>query len=331
MKTFAIDNYKGPLHESDAPEPTLGEQDLLVEVAAASVNQLDVKIIEGEFKQILPYKPPFTLGHDLAGTVRAIGSGVTRFAVGDAVYARPRDGRIGTFAERIAVASDDVALAPRSVDLVEAASLPLVALAAWQALVEIGDVQPGQKVLIHAGSGGVGSIAIQLAKHLGATVATTASGSNSDYVRGLGADVVIDYRTEDFASRLAGYDLVLDGLGGENLAKSLSVLRQGGRAIGISGPPPPEWAKQVGLSAPLRLAIAGISAKIRRRAKKLGVTYDFLFMSASGDQLERIAELVDAGTLRPQVSRVFPFEQTHEALAALAAGGLTGKVVISRA
>lgn len=330
MKAFVIDHYKDTLHEADVPEPELGESDVLVDVKAASTNQLDVKIINGEFKLILPYKSPLALGHDLAGTVVAVGKSATRFAVGDAVYSRPRDGRIGTFAERIAVAEDDLALAPSSVGLREAASLPLVSLTAWQALVEIGDVQPGQKVLIHAGAGGVGSIAIQLAKHLGAAVATTASGSNADFVLGLGADVVIDYRAQDFAELLHDYDLVLDSLGGENLEKSLRTLRPGGKAIGIAGPPTPEFARDAGLNAAVRLAITGMSAKIRKQAKKLGVSYDFLLMHASGAQLAQIAELVDAGTIHPQVGRVFPFEQTPDAVGALTAGGLTGKVVVSR-
>ena len=165
----------------------------------------------------------------------------------------------------------------------EADSLPLVALTAWQALVERGPVQPGQKVLIHAGAGGVGSIAIQLAKHLGATVASTASGSSADFVRELGADTVIDYRTQDFEQLLTGYDLVLDSLRGENLEKSLRVLKAGNKAIGIAGPPDPTFACEAGLNPVLRVAITGLSAGIRRQAKKLGVSYEFLFMRASGD------------------------------------------------
>lgn len=181
MQAFVFDQYKGPVHEADIPEPTVGVRDVLIQVEAAGLNHLDERLRAGEFKAILPYKPPVTLGHDLAGTVIRTGSSVTRFAAGDRVYARPRDHRIGTFAERIAVDESDVALAPTSITTVETASLPLVALTAWQALVEKGNVQPGQKVLIHAGAGGVGSIAIQLAKHLGAHVATTVSGKNAEF------------------------------------------------------------------------------------------------------------------------------------------------------
>lgn len=329
MRAFVFDKYKAPLHEAQVPEPTVGERDVLVQVLAAGVNQLDEKLREGEFKAILPYTTPLTLGHDVAGTVISAGSKVTGFKPGDQVYARPRDHRIGTFAERIAINEADLALAPSTISPVEAASLPLVALTAWQALVVRGNVQPGQKVLIHAGAGGVGSITIQLAKHLGAHVTTTASGKNADFVRELGADVVIDYRTEDFEKELAGYDLVLDSLGGENLEKSLRILRHGGKAIGISGPPDPAFAKKSGLNPVLRLAVTALSSKIRRQAKKLGVNYEFLFMDASGDQLRQIATLVDNGTLRPVVGKTFPFNETPQALDALAKGGIRGKAVVT--
>ncbi|MEV0326731.1 NADP-dependent oxidoreductase [Micromonospora echinospora] len=330
MKAFAIDGYRAPLHAVERPEPATGENDVLVDIRAASVNQLDLKIAAGDFKQLLPYPLPLTLGHDLAGTVIGVGAKVSRFTVGDTVYARPRDGRIGTFTERIAVAQDDLAIAPSSISVTDAASLPLVALTAWQALSERGEVHPGQKILIHAGAGGVGSIAIQLAKHLGATVATTASAKNADLVRSLGADVVIDHHTEDFEQRLTGYDLVLDSLGGQNLEKSLRVLRPGGKAIGISGPPTPDFARTAGLRLPLRMGITALSAKVRKQAKRLGVSYEFLFMHASGEQLATIAELVDAGAIRPLVGQTFPFDRTPDAVTALAGGGLVGKVVITR-
>ena len=331
MRAFVVSTYKGPLQELDVPEPVVGEHDVLVQVQAAGLNMLDEKIRAGEFKQILPYKLPQILGNDVAGTVIGVGPRVQQFALGDQVYARPDKDRIGTFAERIAVAEADLALKPVSVTIEEAASLPLVALTAWQALVERGNVQPGQRVLIHAGAGGVGTIAIQLAKHLGATVATTVSGGNADFVRELGADTVIDYRTQDFEQLLDGYDLVLDSLGGQNLEKSLRVLRPGGKAIGIAGPPDPAFAREVGLNPVLRLAIAGISGKIRRQAKRLGVTYEFLFMRASGDQLREITALVDSGALRPVVGRVVDFDQTAQAVQSLERGGIRGKAVVTRA
>jgi len=328
MRAFVLSKYDTAVHAADVPEPSVGEHDVLVRVQAAGVNQLDEKIRAGEFRAILPYRLPIVLGHDVAGTVIRVGAGVSRFAIGDEVYARPRDRRIGTFAERIAIDESDVALKPASITLDEAGSLPLVALTAWQALVEIGEVRRGDKVLIHAGAGGVGSIAIQLAKHLGAEVATTASGANADFVRMLGADHVVDYRSEDFEEVLSGYDVVLDSLGGENLEKSLRILRPGGRAVGISGPPTPEFARATGLNPLLRLAMAVLSRKVRAQAKRLGVAYTFLFMRASGEQLRQIAELVDAGAIRPIVGRVLPFEEAADGIASLTRGGIRGKVVI---
>ena len=329
MRSFIVDKYAGPLHEAETPEPVVGDQDVLVQVVAAGLNQLDEKVRAGEFKQILPYKMPLTLGHDVAGTVLQVGPGVRDFTPGDAVYGRVRDGRTGTFAERIAVAESDLAPAPRTISTAEAASLPLVALTAWQALVERGKVQPGQKVLIHAGSGGLGSMAIQLAKHLGAYVATTASGSNADFLREIGADTVIDYRTQDFEEELSDYDLVLDSLGGENLEKSLRVLAPGGKAIGVSGPPDPTFARTAGLNPVLRVAITALSGKVRRQAKRLGVSYEFLLMRASGEQLREITALVEAGIIRPIVGKTFPFTQTPEALKALVRGGIRGKIVVT--
>jgi NADPH:quinone reductase-like Zn-dependent oxidoreductase len=331
MRAFVVTQYKEPLREAEVAEPAVGERDVLVQVHAAGLNQLDEKIRLGEFKQILPYKLQLILGNDVAGEVLQVGAKVRGFKPGDEVYGRPDKDRIGTFAERIAVDEEDLALKPASASMEEAASLPLVALTAWQALVERGNVRAGQKVLIHAGAGGVGSIAIQLAKHLGATVATTVGSSNAGFVRDLGADIVIDYRTQDFEQLLSGYDLVLDSLGGENLQKSLRVLKPGGKAIGISGPPDPAFARQAGLNPVLRLAITALSSKIRRQARKLRVSYEFLFMRASGDQLRRISTLVDDGVLRPVVGRVFTFDQTPEALQSLASGGIRGKAVVALA
>jgi alcohol dehydrogenase len=330
MRAFVVSQYKGPLQQADVPEPVVGERDVLVRVQAAGLNMLDEKIRAGEFKQILPYKLPQILGNDVAGTVIGVGAKVRGFRLGDEVYARPDKDRIGTFAERIAVAEADLALKPVSVSLEEAASLPLVALTAWQALVERGNLRPGQRVLIHAGAGGVGTVAIQLAKHLGAMVATTVSAGNVDFVRELGADFVIDYRSQDFEQLLDGYDLVLDSLGGKNLEKSLRVLRPGGKAIGIAGPPDAAFARELGATPLLRLVMTALSSRIRRQARRLGVTYEFLFMRASGDHLRQITALVDGGALRPVVGRVFDFDQTVQAVQSLEVGGIRGKAVISR-
>ncbi|MBF4630945.1 NADP-dependent oxidoreductase [Clavibacter michiganensis subsp. phaseoli] len=326
MKAVVLTAYRKPLVVADVPEPTVGSHDVLVRVEAAGLNHLDEKLRAGEFRSISPLRLPTVLGHDVAGTVLEVGSAVRAFRVGDEVFGRVRDGRIGTFAERVAVDEADLAPVPERLSLVEAASLPLVALTAWQALVVRGKVGPGQRVLVHAGSGGVGSIAIQLAAHLGATVATTAGAANADFVRGLGADVVIDHRAEDFAERLSGYDLVLDSRGGDDLDRSLRVLAPGGLAVGISGPPDPDFARAAGLSPVLRLAIAGISARVRRAARKAGVRYSFLFMEASGAQLREVSALVAAGAIRPVVGKAVPFGRIPEELGALGSG-VRGKVV----
>ena len=328
MKAYLVSKYKSPMQVGEVAEPVIGDRDVLVDIHAAGVNMLDAKIRDGEFKLFLPYQAPFILGHDLAGVVARVGSAVTRFTVGDEVYARPRDGRIGSFAERIAVDQDDLAIMPSNLSMTEAASVPLVALTAWQALVERANLQPGQRVLIHAGSGGVGAYAIQLAKHLGASVTTTTGTSNVGWVRDLGADVVIDYRTQDFETVAHDYDLVLDSQGGDTLAKSLRVLKPGGTVIGIAGPPDPDFARQQGLRLPLRLAMTLLSLKTRRAAHRRRVRYSFLFMRASGAQLDEITKLIETNVLRPIIDRAYPFDEAPQALAHIEGGRTKGKVVI---
>jgi NADPH:quinone reductase-like Zn-dependent oxidoreductase len=254
---------------------------------------------------------------------------VRRFKPGDEVYARPADGRIGAFAEFIGINEGDVAIKPKALTMEEAASIPLVGLTAWQALIERAHLEKGQKVLIHAGAGGVGTFAIQLAKHLGATVATTTSTGNVDLVRSLGADVVIDYKKEDFADVLRGYDVVLNSLDKVTLEKSLRVLEPGGQLISISGPPDAAFARSIGASSVLRTITGFLSYKIRSKARRRQVHYSFLFMRANGDQLSGITSLIDEGTIRPVVDRVFPFASTKEAMAYVEAGRAKGKVVVS--
>ena len=331
MQSFIVDRYQksGELRLGEMPEPEMGATDILVRIEAAGLNPLDAKVWHGDFKLILPYRPPFILGHELAGTVVRVGSKVRGFKLGDEVYARPRDGRIGTFAKMIAVDEGDAAMKPSSLSMEEAASIPLVGLTSWQVLVERANIQPGQKVLIHAGSGGVGTFAIQLAKHLGATVATTTSAGNVALVRSLGADVIIDYKKEDFEKVLSGYDLTLSGLDGKTLEKSLNVLKPGGKLISLSGPPDPEFAKYQGLGWPLRQVMRFLSRDIRSKARARDISYSFLFMRASGDQLRQITSLIEAGVIRPVVDRVFPFDATNEAMAYVEAGRAKGKVVIN--
>ena len=331
MKAFILDRYGSAdrVRAGEMRDPELREDDVLVQIHAAGVNALDSKVRNGEFKQILPYQLPLVLGHDVAGVVARVGSRVRRFKPGDEVYARPADGRIGTFAEFIAIKEDDVAIKPKTLTMEEAASIPLVGLTAWQVLVERANLKHGQRVLIHAGSGGVGTFAIQLAKHLGATVATTAGTENVELLRSLGADIVIDYKKEDFADMLRDYDVVLNSLDKVTLEKSLRVLKPGGQLISISGPPDTAFARSIGASWFLRMVMGFLSYGIRAKAKRRQVHYSFLFMRAHGGQLSKIASLVNDGFIRPVVDRVFPFASTKEAMAYVDAGRARGKVVVS--
>ena len=330
MKAFIIDRYgsNDRVRAAEMPEPDLRDDDVLIQIHAASVNPVDLKIRDGKLKLILPYRLPFILGNDLAGVVVRVGSGVRRFKPGDEVYARPDKDRIGAFAEFISIKEDAVANKPKELTMEDAASIPLVGLTAWQALIERANLKKGQKVLIHAGSGGVGTFAIQLAKHLGAIVATTTSTANVDWVKRLGADVVIDYKKDDFETILRDYDVVLDSLGGEALEKSLRVLKPGGKLISIAGPPDPDFAKEIGATWIMRLAMRLLSYRIRKSAKRQRVSYSFLFMRPSGDQLREIGSLIDSGAIRPVVDRVFPFESTKEALAYVEKGRAKGKVIV---
>jgi NADPH:quinone reductase-like Zn-dependent oxidoreductase len=331
MKSFLIDRYVkgGALRLAEHPQPELRDNDVMVAVHAAGVNALDAKIRNGEFKLILPYRLPLILGNDVAGVVVRVGSGVRRFKPGDEVYARPAQDRIGTFAQYIAMDEADVALKPNNLTMQEAASLPLVALTAWQVLVERANLRKGQKVLIHAGSGGVGTVAIQLAKYLGAHVATTTSTANIDLVESLGADVVIDYKKNKFHEVLRDYDVVLNSLGTGTLENSLAVLKPGGKLISISGPPDREFAKANGSGWLLQQVMRFLSLGIRRKAKRHGVSYSFLFMTANGGQLAQITSLIEAGAIRPVVDRIFPFEKTNDALEYVETGRAKGKVVVS--
>ena len=330
MKAFAINKYSktDAMQLIDMAEPIINENEVLVEVHSASVNQLDSKIKTGEFRLLMPYKFPLVLGHDVAGVITKVGSKVSQFKVGDEIFARPADFKIGTFAAYIAISENDLALKPKNVSMEEAASFPLVALTVWQAFVEKAKLKKGQKVFIQAGSGGVGTIAIQLAKHLGATVATTTSAGNFELVKNLGADIVIDYKTQDFETVLKDYDLVLNSQDTKTLEKSLKILKPGGKLISISGPPDTSFAKEMGLSWFMKIAIVFLSRKVKQQAKKRNVDYSFLFMQADGNQLSQISSLIEAGVIRPVIDKVFPFEQTNDAMEYVESGRAKGKVVV---
>ncbi|MEU5144702.1 NADP-dependent oxidoreductase [Streptomyces sp. NPDC021139] len=326
-----MEKYGSPLRQVEMPVPVPAPHEVLVRMVASGVNHADERVRSGEFKAIFPLRLPKVMGGELSGEVVESGSAVRDIAVGDHVYGYVDLAATGTFSEFVVVDAATMAPVPRSVSLVEAAGLPVVALTAWQALVETGRVKKGQTVLIHGGTGGVGSIAIQLARHLGCTVATTVSTANIDAARELGADFVIDYRRDDLAQSLAGtpVDLVLDTQGGATLQASLGVVRPGGTVIGITGPPDPDFARRVGVNPIVRLAIRALSARTRRRARALGVTYRFLFITPDSAALRQVAGLVDDGVLRPVIDRVLPFDQTTRALNEALTGGTRGKVLVT--
>lgn len=328
MKAAYINRYGNidDVQLDEQSKPLITENDVLVKIHAASINPLDLRVLEGEFKAIQPVKFPFILGNDFAGTVVQVGANVKQFKAGDEVYAKTDQN--GAFAEYTVVHQSSLALKPQNISMEFAASLPLVSLTAWQALVEIAKVQAGQKVLIHAGSGGVGSIAIQLAKHLGATVATTTSGKNAQWVKALGADIIIDYKTTDFEQELKDYDVVLDTQGGKTLDKSLNVLKRGGRIISISGPPDREFGEAIHVNWLLKCIIPLLSWSIRNKAKKKGITYSFLFMQPNGQQLSEISKLVESGKINPIVDKTYAFTEIKDAFQYVNTGRAKGKVVL---
>lgn len=330
MKAFMLDRYKkkAALRLGEVLEPEVRDEDVLVQIHATSLNPVDSKIRDGDFKLILPSRLPIILGNDVAGVVVRVGSKVRRFKLGDEVYATPRREQMGTFAEFIALNEADVALKPKNLSMEEASSIPLVGTTAWQVLIDRANLKQGQKILIHAGSGGVGSFAIQLAKHLGAIVATTTSTPNIELVKNLGADIVVDYKKEDFEKILSEYDVVLNSLDKKTLEKSVNVLKPGGMLISISGPPDVTFAKSIGLNWLLQQVMCVLSFSIRKKAKLHSLNYSFLFKQTNGEQLREITSLIEAGVIRPVIDRVFPFESMNEALAYLDTGRAKGKIVI---
>ena len=330
MKAAFIRRYGGNavVELGELPAPQAGPGELLVEVHAASVNPVDFKIRDGMLKMILPFGFPLILGNDLSGVVKAVGAGVTRFRPGDAVFARMDKRRIGAFAEFAVVAEADAAAKPANLSHVEAAAVPLAGLTAWQALFEIGGLKAGQKVLIHAGSGGVGTFAIQLARHAGATVATTVGARNAELARNLGANVVIDYKSQRFEDVVSGQDLVFDTQAGDIQHRSFAVLKRGGVLVSIAGKPDGRLVREFGLNPLLGVLLDFLSRKSLRLAKRHGVRYEYLFMHPSGEQLAQIGRLLADGSVRTVIDKVFPLEQVREALAYSEAGHATGKVVV---
>ena len=330
MRAALLDRYgtNSGVRLADVPVPSIGETDLLVQVRAASVNPLDVKTRDGQVKIVLKYKLPLVMGNDLAGVVTRVGAQVRQFKIGDEIYARLDKSRIGAFAEFAAVRESDAAQKPRNTTFEEAASLPLVALTSWQALVDIARLQAGQRVLIHAGSGGVGSIAIQLAHHLGATVLTTVGQRNVDLVKRLGADIAIDYRSTRFEDVARDCDVVFDSAGGATLVRSFACVKPGGLVVSVGSTPSAAFAREWGMNPFLVLAIGLMSRKVTAAARARRARYEYLFMRADGSQLAQIAQLVEGGIIKPLVDKVFPLEQVRDALTYSESGRATGKVIV---
>ncbi|UJR62409.1 NADP-dependent oxidoreductase [Dickeya zeae] len=330
MKALTFKRYgKSPeIGFAEVPYPTLKPDELLVEVYAVGLNPIDNMIPTGMFKPILKFPLPATMGSDLAGVVKEVGSRVTRFKPGDAIFASLFDLGLGSLAEFAVVPENVAAPKPTNLNFVQAASIPMVGLTSWQALKERASVRKGQKVFIPAGAGGIGTFAIQLAKHMGAKVATTTSTGNVQWVSSLGADEVIDYKTQAFDNVLHGYDMVLGTLRGDEIKKSIDILKPGGKIISLVGPLDAAFASSRRLNVVLKFLFSLMSRKIMRLADKRDITYSFLFVRSDGRQLSEIGDLLQSEQIHPVIDKVFPFDQAKDALDYLAQGRAKGKVVV---
>jgi alcohol dehydrogenase len=332
MRAYVITGYgKVPdvVRLVNVPDPLPGPDEVLCEIAAAALNPIDLKIIEGDLRRINRYRMPHSIGFDASGTVRAVGSSVSAFRPGDEVYVRASRDTIGTFAERIALPQSYFARKPPRLTHQEAASLPLVGLTTVQGLVDRAHAKAGQRILIHAGSGGVGSFAIQFAKSLGLHVTTTTSSRNADFVRGLSADVVIAYDKQNYRKELAGYDIVFDTLGGDFTLDAFEVARRGGAVVSIVGPPDRQFPDQVGANLLVRTVMRFMARRVLAASREMGVAYYRFLTESNGEQLTNIAQLVDEGKITPVIDQVFPFEKLPDAFQRLASGRARGKIVLA--
>lgn len=305
MKAAIIRDYDTAIEIDDIAPPQLKEGSVLIAVHAASVNPIDYILQSGAMKENVPLEFPHVMGYDVSGEIIEVGPGVTDFEVGDAVFARPNQEDAGAIAQVARLKTDEIALKPAKLSHEEAASVPLAGLTAWQALMSKAKLKPGDKVLIHAGSGGVGTLAIQIAKHFGAHVATTCSPRNADLVRDLGADIVIDYHSQAFDEELSDYDIVFDLLGGETLNRSFKVLKKGGKLVSIKGQDTDDLAS------------------------KHGVEFEWFLMEPDGAMLSDLAKLLEDGAVRPVIDRVYPMSETREAYEQLKDGHAVGKIVVT--
>ena len=330
MKALIFKRYgrSDQIDFADIPRPAIKQDEVLVQVHAVGLNPIDYMIPKGTFKPVLKFELPATMGSDLAGVVVEVGSRVTRFKPGDAVFASIFDLGTGSLAEFAVVPESAAALKPESLDFVQAASIPMVALTSWQAFKERARLKPGQKVFIPAGSGGIGSFAIQLAKQLGAKVGTTTSTGNVELVWSLGADEVVDYKQQEFENVLRDYDAVLGTVRGDGIEKSLRILKPKGIVVSLIGPLDAAFARARRMNFLMEFVFSLMSRKIIGLAKKRDVEYSFLFVHPDGRQLAEIAKLLDAGSIRPVIDKVFAFDQAKQALAYLEGGRAKGKVVV---
>ncbi len=330
MRAFVLTGY-GAVSDNvrlmEIPDPVAGPGEVLIEIHAASLNPIDFKLVHGALKRISTYKLPRPIGFDASGIVTSAGAGATKFESGDAVYVRASRDTIGTFAEQIALHENLVALKPATISHPEAASLPLVGLTTLQCFGRVG-ARAGQRILIHAGSGGVGTFAVQYARHLGLDVTSTTSSKNADFVKSLGANRVIAYDREDYLERGGDYDIVYETLGGAFTIDAFKVVKRGGVVISLSGPPDRNFAQREGAGLLVRVAVWLMGRKVYAASAKAGAAYDWAMTESNGDQLRDIAALVDSGAIKPVIDREFAFEQLPAALSYLEAGRARGKVVL---
>ncbi|WLV24608.1 NADP-dependent oxidoreductase [Aciduricibacillus chroicocephali] len=307
MKAIVIEQYGGEeqLIDKDLPKPEINENQVLIEMHATSINPIDWKLREGHLKDFIKLDFPIILGWDAAGVISEVGSKVTQFKVGDEVFARPAMEN-GTYAEYVAVDENLVALKPKSVDFNTAAAVPLAGLTAWQCLVDYGKIKKGDKVLIQAGSGGVGSFAIQIAKSFGAYVYSTASEKNEDLLKEFGVDEFINYKTTDFTEVVKDMDIVLDSMGGEVLEKSYDVVKPGGYLVTTIGQIDEEKAKEKQIHA------------------------NSMWLEPDGKQLAELGELMDKGEVKPYIGHTYPLTQEglREAHSLSATHHAKGKIII---
>lgn len=328
MRAAVIHRYGGPevLAVEERPAPQPGPKDVLIDVRAASLNPIDFKLRERKVWPVLRPSFPLVLGCDVAGIVRAVGAEVRRLAVGDEVFARLEKSRMGAFAEQVAADESVVAKKPTNTSFAEAAAVPLAGLTALQALRDSAQLQPGQRVLIHAGAGGVGTLAIQIAKILGLVVVTTTSGKNRALVEGLGADVVIDYTKDDVAANAGELDAVFDTLGGASELRSLAMVKKGGIVVGIGGLPDADFAMLPWFARPL----VWLQTIPRRAAvRKTGARFAYLFMRPDAGELGELGTWIEAGRLRPVIHRSYPLADIGSAFAELETGRARGKIVVT--